>query len=657
MLLAAVRQLQDMVRQQEIVSGNIPHALGQLERFLEARTRPQPQDAALEHRMTIQQLQVIDGRLQPMGTAIVRVWDNVNLTLGAVNELKTTTRPRDVIDTGQLAKDIIAGGGSGRWINLDLSNVTLDNDAIRERLGAQITAVAKRLIGEGWSDMVVMQGLENLDITDAAGKVFKVAVDELFKPDGKVAVFALEAVLHSPDFAPAMDVLFGPSGKLADSAHDAATGANLDPALTNLEEKLEKGVDAALDKAGEASAAHAAEALGQKISSGATALGGALTAVPQLYDSVTKLGDAWSAPLDSTQSYMNLLSAAGTTIGQAGQTLQAFAGLTQVAAAAQAVFNAVMALNPVVLVVLAVVALIAGIALLIVYWDQVKAALRDNPWLSVAAVLLGVIGIIILIIAYWDEVKLAVLVAANFVSIQVQRIGLFFAGLATLVGQVWGVITASVANVGIAILNAFISAGTAVQNFFISMINWILGKYNELADSVIGDVLGLEQAELIPEVDVQTRLIPPREVPEIDVAAAFDTSRVTGGLEGRIAAQEEVVATARREDEERRAAAAQPAAAPAAAPGIPAPAAGLPPVPPGARPELPPAGGAAVPVGPADQSVRVEGGITVNINAERLEANAAQLLSDEIIRRIQERLGALRAEQDFRTGARTSATA
>lgn len=45
----------------------------------------------------------------------------------------------------------------------------------------------------------------------------------------------------------------------------------------------------------------------------------------------------------------------------------------------------------------------------------------------------------------------------------------------------------------------------------------------------------------------------------------------------------------------------------------------------------------------------------MNINADRLEANSAQMLSDEIVRALQERLGTLRSEQDFRTGVRSSA--
>ncbi len=77
----------------------------------------------------------------------------------------------------------------------------------------------------------------------------------------------------------------------------------------------------------------------------------------------------------------------------------------------------------------------------------------------------------------------------------------------------------------------------------------------------------------------------------------------------------------------------------------------FPPVPSLAGPAL------AGPPGPQaiDQSVNVQGGITVNINADRLEANSAQILSDEIVRALQERLGSLRSEQDFRVGVRSSA--
>jgi len=80
---------------------------------------------------------------------------------------------------------------------------------------------------------------------------------------------------------------------------------------------------------------------------------------------------------------------------------------------------------------------------------------------------------------------------------------------------------------------------------------------------------------------------------------------------------------------------------------------------------LPRVGGAlAAPPGTAlpapqqvDQSVNVEGGITVNINTDHLEVDTAEVLSDEIVRRLRAKLDALRTEQDFRTGVRTSAPA
>lgn len=59
--------------------------------------------------------------------------------------------------------------------------------------------------------------------------------------------------------------------------------------------------------------------------------------------------------------------------------------------------------------------------------------------------------------------------------------------------------------------------------------------------------------------------------------------------------------------------------------------------------------------GGTDQSVKIDGGITINITAGNLEPGSGQALSEEIVRHLQERLGALRAEQAFRTGERPSA--
>jgi hypothetical protein len=668
MLLAAVQQLQEMVRQENIVVGHVPHVLQQLETVLQDRLAGY--EARIEQKVTIE-ITEIQSSLVRTSRTLEREVDNANLSLAANIEEKTSRYARRIIDQNQLYRDVLINAVAGKTSTVQASGVELTPKVVA-KVENDLGALFQRMINEKFSPMLLKEGFERLRIQDAAGHVFDVAIQELFAPNGPVAVVALKAVSSSPDFNPAMAVLFGPSGKVADAATDAAAGANLSTAEHNLEKKLEEGVNQALDQAGSAAKEHAAVALANKVSSGATALGNVMTSIPQLYDSVSKLGEAWDKPLHSTKDYMDLLASAGGAVSQAGQVLQAFAGITQIAAAAQAVFNAIMALNPVVLVVIAVVVLIAAIVLLIMYWDQVKAALRDNPWLAVAASLFGIIGIIIVIIAYWDEIKLAVLVAANFISIQAQRIGWFFVGVGTVIGQVWDVITASVANVGIAVVNAFITAGAAIQNFFIGVINWVLGKYNELADSALGDLMGLEKAALIPEVDVQTKLIPPRDVPKIDVQAAFSTPQIAGGLESQITTQRGVVAAGQEEDAKRRAQAATAAPAATAPPGMPAvPGATAPalPAPPGGIPAAPPAlpavpGGvplpAAVPAGPGgaaaaggtDASVHVEGGITVNVNAERLEADTAKLLTDQFIAQIQARLGDLRATQDFRVGAR-----
>jgi hypothetical protein len=603
-------------------------------------------------------------------------------------EVKTGGTLSSVFKPGQLEQDAalaidnlqrnVAQKLENVWRLADVQFRTLASGGLQvpPTLAANLNQTIMRLVQEKFTFQELRAAMGSFSFVDAAGRVIKTEMSEkgelifrdamgvLLGTDGSMAKVALSAASNSPNFQPAMDVLFGASGKLADAVHDQAVAANLDPALETLEDKIEQGVGDALEEAGTKAANQAGQTLGASVAAGATAMGNILTSVPQLYDSVGKLGEAWDKPLNSTKAYMDLFAATGAVINQGVQVFQAFAGVTQIASAAQAVFNAVMAMNPVVLIVLAVIALIAAIAALIIYWDQVKAALRDNPWLAVAAVLFGIIGIIIVIIAYWDEIKLAVLRAANFVSIQVQRIGAFFVGLGNLIGQVWDWIVGTASNAGIAVLNFFITVGTQIQNFFIGLVNGILELYNEVATSAVGEFIGLEPAELIPEVAVETRLIPPREVPEISVQAAFaGTGPITGGLEGQIAAQEQVVAQARQEDEARRQRDRDEAAQrerQAAPPALPA---GVPPaLPTGAAAGLPAAGalpgGAAAAAGAgAGMAVRVEGGITINLNAERMELDAAEVLTDEIVQRLRERLEALGSEAAFRTGARQTAAA
>jgi hypothetical protein len=547
-------------------------------------------------------------------------------------------------------------------------------DDVRKKIAADTGLTGAALSEE------VKKTMQTFHFVDEVGKVIKIefegnkltavldpAMEVLLGAEGKFAQSVLKHASSSPNFEPAMEALLGPTGKMAGAATHAAQGANFNAAEQDLEKKVEGTVTKALDDAGKGAADKAGAKLGQQITTGLNALGNVLTSIPALYNNVKQLGEAWDKPNKSTEDYMNLMASLGGVVMGVGQVIQAFSAIQEIATAVQAAFNAVAAMNPYVLLAIAVIALIAGIVLLIVYWDKVKAAIRDNPWIAVIAVMFGVIGVIILIIAYWDEVKLAVLIAANFVSIQMQRVGGFFIGVKNLAGMVWDWIVATVENAGIAIINAFITAGVGVENFFIGLVNFILDKYNAIATSVIGDVLGLKTAELIPEVDVKTKLIPPKEVPKVDVEAAFKpmTEDKTGGLEGQIAKQQAVVDKAHKEDEERRAKAAKEkadkekaaAAAAPGAPGVPgAPAIpGLPPGAPGAPPALPGAPGsppalpAAAPAGGG--GVTIQGGITVNINADKLEADASKILSDEIVQALNTKLQALQGDANRRLGA------
>lgn len=537
-------------------------------------------------------------------------------------------------------------------------------------INTRLTGVVRQLVEKGFSYQDLQTAIGSFNFVDKLGNVVKTELDSkgnlIFKDamgvvlgeSGSMAKEALKAASNSPDFHPAMDALFGASGKVAHAASEAAGIANLDPALQGFEKKLEKGMGQVLDEAGKAVSKVSAKELAEKVAGGVTALGSMIGSIPQMYQSVKELGEVWSKPLNSTEDYMNLMSKLGGVVSQAGGVLQAFTGITQIAAAAQAVFNAIMAVNPLVIVVIAVVALIAAVTLLIVYWDKVKAAIRDNPWLGVVTAMFGVIGVIVLLIAYWDEVKLAVLRAANFISIQAQRIGAFFVGIGRLAGQVWDYIVVSMENVGVSVLNTFIKIGVALKNFFTGVINWIVDKYNAVIDNKFGRGLGLEALPKLPTVEIETKLLPSKDLPKIDMDSAFTHDPIRGGLEGAISRQEEAVAKAQADDAKRR---VDRQKAAAQSPGSETqPTSTLRPEPLsieglGGRPTLPmQAVGPSGPGGQVDQSTHV-GAINITINAERLEADAGKLLSDEIIAQIQARLGSLRSEQEFRLGARPSA--
>ncbi len=644
-LVACLSELNRMLDERGVTPGSITHTVEQL------RVAVQQENFRLEHRL--------EGTLATKSGQEIffsRIVDVVSERLGQTirTEVKTGADLGQALRRGggpepgevtQLVRDLVFGIRDDVQNLWHFSRVQLSEQ--NERLLATHLVRAEQQLREfGFSEEEIGRAFENLTfrfrgaLDDSGEEVFRTAMEVLLGPQGKLAREAEAQASGSPDFVPAMQHV---ERKLETDAVAA-----LDPDFSQLGDSIEESVEETVEQAAANVRTNAVTAVGTRLADTGSAISDLAGNIQGVVGSARELGEIWDKPNRSLDDYLTAAGNIGDVLTQGGQALQSLSGITQIATAAHSALNAVMLMNPVVLVVVAVVALIAAIAALIIYWDEVKAALRDNPWLAVIAAFTGIIGLVVVIIAYWDEIKLATLRAANFISIQVQRIGEFFQGVGRLIGQVWDFVVAKAANAGIAILNAFIRIGTSIQNFFIDVINGILSLYNEAATSTLGELAGLEAAELIPRADVEARLIPPREVPEISVEAAFASAGpITGGLESAIAEQEAAVAAAQEEDRLRRQREAEQEAAaqaPAVAPAAEAAA---------APPALPAAAGAAAPE-QVDQSVSVQGGITVHINAERLELDKAEVLSEEIVQALKQRLDALRTESDFRSGTRAA---
>jgi hypothetical protein len=649
-LVAILSQVYDLARQAGVAAGDVLHTVVTLRdtaKLIQQGYEIVPERLKIVLTTAEGQLLVINREVDITARKVGELDLRVEEKTGEIERaFPTITRAFEEKNLQLLADLVVGARGQAQNLWKIYSATIAEAEPLIERRLAQWGTFMEEKLGASVAQ--VRRAIESFRFEDAMGQ----AIEYTWGPHGPIAKKAEEAASGSPDFGPAMEVLFGARGTLASSARTAAAGTNLDPAFADLEEGIEQGVTTAMDKAGDAAAGRGAVALGTKLGEGARALGDIFTAVPQLYSSVSELGVAWNAPHKGAKEYMELFSKMGGALGQGVDTIQKLAGVTKIAAAAQAVFNAIMDANPIVLTVLAVLALIAVIVALIAYWDEVKAALRDNPWLAVVAALFGVIGVIVVVIAYWDEIKLAVLEAANFISIQAQRIGLFFMGVGNLIKQVWDWIVDSLYNAGIGILNTFSAFGAWIVNLFIGIANHVIDLYND----TVAYLPGVDEIERIGEV--QATKLETRQVQQVSIEAAFAPAmgQVAGGLEQQIAAQRATIAAADEEDRARRARDAEAEERERRAREAERPALGAPAAPAGVlagRPGLPE--GAAAAAGEVDRSVRIEGGITVNINAERLEADAARLLSDEIVQRLKERLDALRNEQDFRAGVRSPA--
>ena len=94
MLLAAVRQLQDLVRQEGLISGGIPHSLEQLESHLQARIAGHVAEMEQQIRITITETQgVLVGHMQETTRELQRSVDNANISLAENVDKKLPRAP------------------------------------------------------------------------------------------------------------------------------------------------------------------------------------------------------------------------------------------------------------------------------------------------------------------------------------------------------------------------------------------------------------------------------------------------------------------------------------------------------------------------------------------------------------------------------------
>src|ERR1041384_5227436 len=172
---------------------------------------------------------------------------------------------------------------------------------LRDRL----KSVRDEMFAKGFSEEQVRKALGSFNFIDATGKairaelnekgqiIFKPAMEELFGESGLATRSANKAVKNSPNLDPSMNAVFGADGLITHAATKAANGANLSAASGTLEKKIETSVGGAINEASNKISLGSAKLLAGKVGEGVTALGNIMTSVPQLYNQVVALGEAW----------------------------------------------------------------------------------------------------------------------------------------------------------------------------------------------------------------------------------------------------------------------------------------------------------------------------------------------------------------------------
>lgn len=152
-------------------------------------------------------------------------------------------------------------------------------------------------------------------------------------------------------------------------------------------------------------------------------------------------------------------------------------GATVAWTAVQWALNAAMTANPIGIIIVAIGALIAGIIALIVYWDDVMAALKTaNQWMTdtfgnwkylILALISPVTSIAVLIIDHWDEICS------------------FFTSAWKAVCDMFEAAPALFSVVADKIKTALVGAFTSVYTWVTSIVDGIMKRFTDLFDGIL----------------------------------------------------------------------------------------------------------------------------------------------------------------------------
>lgn len=350
--------------------------------------------------------------------------------------------------TGVLVGLGAAAVSAGRAAAEDARGQALLANAMKNSAGASKESIAAT---EEWIDKTARA-------TGVADDQLRPAMASLVRSTGS-ATKAQEAMNVALDVAAA-------TGKPVESVANAM--AKGFAGTTSSLGRLVPGLDAAALKAGDmsavmddlqaktggAAAAAAESTSGQfdrmtvAIDEAKESLGAGLLPIMSMFAGVlATVGGFVSEHVTLFQTLAVILAGLAVTVIAVNAAVKAYRAITLIATAAQAAFNLVMALNPVVLVVIAVVALIAALVLLVKKNETVRAAF----------------------LAAWNAIKAGVSAVADFLK------------------AVWDKITAAAKVVAGAVQAAWEATWEALKTAATTVRDWVVEKFQALRDKV-GDV-------------------------------------------------------------------------------------------------------------------------------------------------------------------------